>query len=373
MRFIHSDIRNSLFQDFKDRIEEHEEINIEDFDINESRIEITYLPTGNKILSKGFRKSQGSATAKLKSIAGATDIIIEEAEEIEEKDFDKLMDSLRTNKAPIKIYRIFNPPPKNHWIIKNYYDIHPLTNEHEPSIEESILEGYFIGKPKQIDDFISIFSTYENNSININEKTRKRFENYKNTNIDHYLTDIKGYIPGGAKGLIYKHFKELDSWKLPDIEFYRLLCTDFGHTDPYGIAELNINASSKTCYIREICYKTELTTSELIAILKENNPENDENICDSARPDKISELQAAGLNAIPATKGADSIVSGIDTVKEYKILYIGENIKKEVLSYKWKIGVDKEPTGKPEDKNNHLLDAIRYGLTYYHLNFGIYE
>lgn len=388
MRFIHSDIRGSLYQDFKDRLEEHPEIDINDFSFDDTKMLIKYLPTGNMILSKGFRKSQGSATAKLKSIAGATDVCIEESEEISLDDFNKLLDSLRTKKAELHIYRIFNPPSKNHWIIKDYYDILPLTKNDLKDISPDVwdelcrigktdkiselLDGYFIARPKKIDGFISIFSTYKENEQNVNLSTIKRFEGYKFNNLEHYLTDIRGFISGGAKGLIYKHFEDVD-YK-PDLEFYTLYCIDFGHTDPCSINRLDVNLSTKSVYVTELLYKTHASNDDIIFTLKNDNVNFDEVVCDSARPDKITELQAAGFNAFGAKKGQGSIIDGIDIVKKYNIFLISaENTRNEVNLYKWARDREKNPTGKPEDKNNHSLDALRYGLTFYHLEYGIYN
>jgi len=100
MREIAGDIRESLWRDFKDRIEEAE---LEDyFEINESQMSALYVPTGNLVLSKGFKKSSGNRTAKLKSLAGATHVAIEEAEEIGRADFRQLDDTLT--------HKIWNPP-----------------------------------------------------------------------------------------------------------------------------------------------------------------------------------------------------------------------------------------------------------------------
>jgi len=111
MREVAHDIRESLWRDFKDRIIE---ANLEsDFILNESQMSAVYIPTGNILLSKGFKKSSSKQTAKLKSIAGATHVLIEEFEEVSEDDFMQLDDSLRTVKGNIQILGIFNPPSKN--------------------------------------------------------------------------------------------------------------------------------------------------------------------------------------------------------------------------------------------------------------------
>jgi len=92
MREVKGQVRESLFRDFKDRIEENPTVDIEEFKINESTMEIVHLATGNTINCRGFKKSSLKHTAKQKSLAGATHIFIDEADEINEDDFDQFED-----------------------------------------------------------------------------------------------------------------------------------------------------------------------------------------------------------------------------------------------------------------------------------------
>ena len=67
----------------------------------------------------------------------------------------------------------------------------------------------------------------------------------------------------------------------------------------------------------------------------------------------------------PAAKGKDSILHGINLVKSYN-LHIDQksvNLQREQRSYKWKTDQNGDATNKPLDKNNHLWDAVRYGLS----------
>jgi len=128
-RAIQNTIRESLWQDFKDRIEEVGDLNgidlMKQFAIDESKMKAVYLPNGNTIKSKGFRASSKSNTANMKSLAGATHIYIEEAEEVGEEEYNKAKDSLRTIKNPVQIIRSWNAPPKDHWLVKTYFDLMP--------------------------------------------------------------------------------------------------------------------------------------------------------------------------------------------------------------------------------------------------------
>jgi len=89
-------------------------------------------------------------------------------------------------------------------------------------------------------------------------------------------------------------------------------------------------------------------------------------IADSAEPKSIVELRQNGLTVIPAVKGKDSILYGIQTVKQYNI-YVdagSPNLIKELNSYKWAQKKDGTLLRKPVDYLNHLIDAVRYGVTY---------
>jgi phage terminase large subunit len=365
MRLIQGDIRGSLYQDFKDRIDDNETINEQDFYFNDSRMEVVHLPTGNKILAKGFKKSQGSQTAKLKSIASATDIAIEECEEITEDDFNKLADSLRTVKAAIRIYRVWNPPNKDHWLIRNYYDIHV-----HPSYGD-----YFTFSPRGIAGHLSIISTYQDNIRNINPDAIARFEGYKETNIEHYCSDILGLVSSGVKGQIYKDWGLFSV--LPERDFYRLFGLDFGYVnDPSALVELFIDGDRKEVYVFERFYQTHMRTIDIIDGLKEWKPEGDEVIADNSEPNERGEIQLSGIVCVAAKKGgkAGNKFKQISTVKGYKVFVHrdSKNLIHERDNYKWAIDPEtKEPLNKPVDKDDHLMDAILYGINYYHRNYGI--
>lgn len=385
MRLIHSDIKNSLYQDFKDRIEEKEEeldIKLLDkFHFNENELSIKYKPNGNMIISKGFRKSSNTRTAKMKSIAGATDIVIEEFEEVEEQDYRKLKDSLRTTKAQPRILRIWNPPHKDHWILTTYYNLIP--NKEAEQLQKNIgindPEVYYDYKPKGVKNHLCVYSTYLDNYDNINTTTSEMWEAYKEEErtIDHYLTDIKGLVSSGAKGVIFKRWKEFTN--IPeDSYFYKVFGIDWGGTDPNTFMELNFDKKKRRVYIYEHLYQPDIRNAQFIELVKFKNPENNEVVYDSARRDKYYEFADHGINMIKADKSKindDFRKDVIDMLKEYDIFIhvSATNTQKEFREWKWAINaVTKEPLNKPEDKNNHTIDATLYATRYYHVNFGHY-
>jgi len=85
-------------------------------------------------------------------------------------------------------------------------------------------------------------------------------------------------------------------------------------------------------------------------------------VADSARPEIISEIQKAGYRCIGADKNAGSVLRGINRVMERQIVYCGDNLKREYLSYAWRKKRTGEILDEPQDGNDHIMDALRYAI-----------
>lgn len=349
MRSIHKDVRESLWRDFKDRIEE---AGIEEeFALNDSSMSAVHLPTGNVLLSKGFKKSSGNQTAKLKSIAGATHVAIEEAEEVEEEEFKQLDDSLRTIKGQIQIIQIFNPPHKRHWIWKRWYHLidTPETDE----------EGnkYYRSVPKANQNLLSIFSTYEDNWQNLNESFIANLERYTGV---HLMTVVKGFISEGVRGRIFTGWTPIPA--MPGL-YNKVYGLDFGFNDPLAVVEVERHNNNLWC--RQMVYDKGLTIPMLDDRLKALGIRKTDRIyADSAEPGDIEELKKLGWNIIPCKKYPGSVLTGIRRLKKFNVFYTEDSpaIADESQEYKWQLDQNKMPTDQPEDKHNHIIDAIRYSL-----------
>jgi len=109
----------SIIPEFIDKIESYGLS--DDFEINQT--EITNKRTGSKILFRGIKTSQGTATANLKSIAGVTTWVLDEAEELVDEDvFDRIDLSIRAKDLPNKVILVMNPSFKSHWIYKRWIE-----------------------------------------------------------------------------------------------------------------------------------------------------------------------------------------------------------------------------------------------------------
>lgn len=354
MRAVSKDIRESLWRDLMDRINEKEEaghLNRADFKINNQDMSVVYVPTGNTIRSRGFRASSKGQTARMKSIAGATHVFVEEAEEIQEAEFKQLDDSLRTTKGELRVFLIFNPPKKNHWIIARWY-----------VLEEARVPGYYIARAKKQANFLSVFSTYHNNIQNIEQTTIDNYEDYKNTDENHYWTVVRGLVSEGAKGRIYKGWKTITNDEFNALPYTPYYTLDFGFGgDPLALSI--VKRHNKRRYAKELIYETGLSDDALIVKLKAFKVGGRPIVADSSEPKSIAKLRDNGFNVVKAKKGPDSVRAGIKTMQSLEWYYTEDstNIAFEYQEYRWVLDENKDLTAEPEDKNNHIMDGLRYG------------
>ena len=168
--------------------------------------------------------------------------------------------------------------------------------------------------------------------------------------------------------LVYPDWKETDL--LPDWNI--MLGLDYGWTnDPTAFTEIRYNTDTKEAVVRSLLYDTakdlEKTKGkdflQIIAdVYHENYP--DEKPLVIADKDYVAkrQLTSKGVRIIEATKGAGSILSGIQTIRGWDIkIYNSPKIVAERNNYQYVV-IDGEVTNTPIDKHNHATDSIRYGF-----------
>jgi phage terminase large subunit len=171
---------------------------------------------------------------------------------------------------------------------------------------------------------------------------------------------------GQLEGVIFQNWQEYEM--LPNVDLYRLFAVDWGGSDPTTLTEINFDGDNNRMYVREHIYQPQILNSKLISYIEEVNAQGSPVICDSARKDKIYELQMAGINALGATKGEGSIIDGIDRMQEFAI-FVQKDSKNAIDEFTKYKRVQDPATGKyldiPEDANNHCIDGIRYATRFY--------
>ena len=352
MRYVLTDIRNSIYQEIRDRIDEQ---GIEDaITIIENRLNFAYGQ--NRINGIGFRKSSGDQKSKLKSLANYNCVIIEEADEVNEEDFQQLDDSLRTLKSDIKIILLCNPPPKNHWIVRRWFNL-----------IDSPVDGFFIPELRSDQtDTTFIYTNYKNNAQNLNKSTLENFKRYKQTRPDHYYNMIEGYISEGNRGRIFKNWEPISLAEFQALEYPSFYGLDFGfENDETALTEIKMH--NNKVYVRELLYQTGVRNRELVKTFEDFGVSKNHFIyADHNEAKTVDELQNEhGYNVVKATKGQGSIMAGINMLLDKEVYYTEDstNIAQETQDYVWRIDRStKEPTNEPEDKHNHLMDSIRMGV-----------
>jgi phage terminase large subunit len=198
-----------------------------------------------------------------------------------------------------------------------------------------------------------IHSTYENNRSNLSAQQIKAIESYRDLPDDFWWKVYGLGQRGASKEIIYTAWKPFSEDPPGDV-VYGL---DFGYTNPSALVKITHYDGS--IYAREVIYQSNLTTDELIRLVKQNTPSGAIVYCDAAEPKSIEMLFRAGINAKPADK---DVWAGIVFVKSKPLYINGPNITAEIQSYKWQKDKNDNVTETPVKANDHALDAMRYAV-----------
>lgn len=329
----------SIIPEFIEKIELLDKF--DDFHITKD--EIINIRSGSKIVFKGIKTSSGDQTANLKSITGVTTWVLDEAEELtDEETFDKIDLTIRETKNQNRIILILNPTTKEHWIYQRFFE------------DKGIQEGINTSK----DNTSYIHTTYQDNLKNLSESFLKQIEELKIRRPLKYKHAIMGGWLNKAEGVIFNNWKIGDFKKIGVSVFGQ----DYGFSnDPTTLIETNIDTSNKLIYLRECYYLPSLTTSE-ITRLNIQHAKDSLIVADSAEPRLISEIRSKGCNVKPSVKGQGSVTYGISLLQDYDLVISEDsiNLVKELNNYSW---LEKK-SNTPIDKFNHLIDAVRYAVSF---------
>lgn len=309
-----------------------------------TKTEIICKITGSVIYFRGIQSSSKDNTANLKSIAGVSLVIIDEAEELtDEVAFDRIDLSVRQLGVANKIILLLNPTTREHWIYERFF----LGN------------GVNGGHNGEKDGVNYIHTTYKDNIKNLDASFIASAEQMHLKNPSKYEHTMLGGWLQKAEGVVF------NNWSLGDFDtsLPTIYGQDFGFSiDPTTLVKVAIDKKLKRIYVEELLYKPSLSTSQ---IREYNNTlaGNGLIIGDSAEPRLISELQRSGVNIVPAIKGAGSVTAGISMMQDYELIITpsSTNLIKELNNYVW---LSKENKSMPVDSFNHIIDAMRYAIYY---------
>jgi phage terminase large subunit len=316
------------------------------FKINKTDLTITAVDTGYQILFKGLDDLE-----KLKSITvlkGAiTDIWIEEATQTEQDDVRQLLRRQRGGDpdVPKRLHLTFNPIVNLSWIYNEYFA--PLGMADGQTWYEDVDGRLTIQK-----------TTYKDNPFLAQDEI-----DVLEDETDKYWYDVYTLGNWGVLGdVIFTNWETRDLSAIQYLFVNRRNGLDFGFaSDPAALARTHYDKKRKTIYVFKELYQRGLTNDilgeELIPIL-----ERDDLVCDSAEPKSIKDLVNAGIRARGARKGKDSVHHGIQWLQQQTIIIDKSciNTQNEFMLYQWKKDKDGNSLRIPVDKNNHIIDALRY-------------
>ena len=202
------------------------------------------------------------------------------------------------------------------------------------------------------------FKVDENSNILLNAKGEPLVER---GDYELYKVYARG-LTGNVTGIIFPHWQMIDESEMPiDIDW--VYSIDFGYTvDPTAI--IKQCKIGETLYIKELAYESGIPPKDIKQILIGEGFKGEDILYCEHDPDMIRILRNLGINATFARKGQGSVNAGIQLLNTYKIKYsnLSKNLKKELGLYIWEVDkVNGKLMNTPVDRNNHALDAVRYG------------
>nr|DAW36894.1 MAG TPA: terminase large subunit [Caudoviricetes sp.] len=345
VRKVYSTLANSCYTELKWAVHR---LGVDDFwEFKQSPLEMTYLPTGQKIYFRGL-----DDPLKVTSITVDVGYLcfcwIEEAYEISnEAQFDILDESIRGSipdeaKLFKQITLTFNPWNEHHWMKKRFFDV------------------------KDDPDILAKTTNYLCNEW-LDDADKRLFERMKKDNPQRYRVAGLGEW-GIVSGTVYENWEE-KAFSVEEISKLQgvksVFGLDFGYVnDPSALFCGLIDKANKTLWVFDEMYEKALSNEEIAEKITRMGYSKERIKADSAEPKSIDRLWDLGIRRIErAKKGRDSVRYGIDNLRDYRIIIHPKcvNFITEISNYTWR---EDPKTGRklnePVDDFNHLMDAMRY-------------
>ena len=350
VRKVFRTLKDSCYSDLRWAINRFQ---VQDYwEFKESPLEITYKPTGQKILFRGF-----DDPLKITSISVSVGSLcwcwIEEAYELtDETAFNMLDEGIRgVVEEPLfkQIIISFNPWNERHWLKSRFFD-------------------------KVDDNILALTTNYQCNEW-LDDADKKLFEDMKKNNPRRYQVAGLGNW-GIVDGLVYENWQELEfDWR--EILNKRqkakaVFGLDFGYTnDPAAFFCGILDQDQKEIYVFDEIYQKGMQNTAIYNNIEKLGFKKEIIVADSAETKSIDHLKGLGLYRIKASKkGKDSINAGIQFIQDFKIFIHPRcvNFLTEISNYAWDKDKFGKAVNKPIDDFNHLMDAMRYALEDYMRN-----
>lgn len=307
-----------------------------------SPMEIIYRPTGQKIMFRG-----ADDPMKIKSIKVPFGYIA--VTHFEEKDQFSGRAEIRT------ILQSTMRGGDKFWNFESYNP--PISRDNWANVDSAE------DKPNRL----CHISTYLDAPKSwLGEEFLNEAEFLKQTDERAYQHEYLG-LPVGTGGNV---FERLELREITDDEIKRFdriyQGIDFGwYPDPFCFIRIYYDVARETLYLIDEHYVNKTSNEDNAAWIREHHYNDFPITCDSAEPKSIVDFRASGVDARSAIKGPGSVEYGMKWLQRRKIVIDKRrtpNAYKEIVGYEYERNKDGEIISGYPDKNNHAIDAIRYGM-----------
>lgn len=323
------------------------------FEAKVAPMEITYKPTGQKIIFRGLDDPRKAKSAKMPR-GYFRFIWFEELEQYSGmNEIRSVLQSYMRGGDIFTCFYSYNPPQT----VSNWVNIEanvPVANRYVHTSDYRSVPVEWLGQ-----EFIIEAELLKKN----NELAYKH----------EYLGEITG--TGGAvfTNLVGKEITDDEIKRMPNFDYG----IDWGFAiDPFAWGKLYYDKTRRDLYVIDEIYKVGMLNDEAFEKIKAKGVGNDLIVADSAEPKSISEGQRYGLNIRGAEKGKDSVRFGIKWLQRLSHIYIDPkrtpNAWREFSTYEFEKNRAGEFISDYPDENNHFIDQTRYAMEKYMKQRGLF-
>lgn len=306
-----------------------------------SPIELEYLPTGQRIIFRGADEPKKIKSTKFRK-GYCKFIWYEEVDEFSGmEEIRTINQSLMRGGDRFFVFYSFNPPKSQRsWVNREVQ---------EERADKLVHHSTYLGIP----------------AAWLGEQFLVEAEHLKKTKPEQYRHEYLGEVIGTGAEV----FQNLTIRTISDEEIRRFdriaRGLDWGYaSDPLHYTVNHYDKTRRRLYIFYELHQVGLSNRKAAALIKRENKNNREIICDSAEPKSIAEMHEYGLRVIGAKKGVDSVEYGIKWLQDLEEIIIDPircpHTAREFNQYE----LEKDRYGEFKagfpDKNNHSIDAVRY-------------
>lgn len=308
-----------------------------------SPLELVYIPTGQRIIFRGADKPRKIKSIKVKK-GYIRYIWFEELDEFYGmEELRVILQSLMRGGHKFDVFYSFNPPKaRSSWVNGEVQ----LTRS-----DRYVHHSTYLEVPKEW----------------LGEQFVIEAEHLKQIKPEAYDHEYGGEVTGTGGEI----FPNVQIRPIPDEEIAQFEVIrrgmDFGYSiDPFAYNTMHYDRKHKRLYLFFEIYKAGLSNRSAYEQIEKENKNNEMVTADSSEPKSINEMRQYGIRIRPAKKGPDSVNFGIKFLQSLEAIVIDDircpETAREFTNYE----LEKDANGNFKvdypDKNNHAIDAVRYGL-----------